>query len=74
MKEIVTVEELNAATMLILGVSVDKLLEVHITSTAVSGVAVGDDGSLVALRVGIATDAVDTTQDPVDAEIVEDGT
>lgn len=77
MKEQVTLEELNAATMLILGVPVHQLVEVHVTSTIVSGIAVGEDGALVALRAAIVAPAAPeeaeaSVEEPVDAELVED--
>ena len=75
MKDEVTIEELNAATMLILGIPANQLVEVHVTSTSVSGIAVAEDGTLVAVRTLIATPAapveVEEDGEPVDAELVE---
>ena len=77
MKEQVTLEELNAATMLILGIPAHQLVEVHVTSSSVSGIAVTEDGALVAVRTLIAQPAVqeeteEAVEEPVDAELVED--
>ena len=73
MKDEVTIEELNAATMLILGIPANQLVEVHVTSTNVSGIAVAEDGTLVAVRTLIATPAAPVEyEEAVDAELVED--
>lgn len=77
MKEQVTLEELNAATMLILGIPTHQLVEVHITSSTVSGIAVAEDGTLVAVRTLIAQSATTENseadvEEPVDAELIED--
>ena len=76
MKDEVTIEELNAATMLILGIPANQLVEVHVTSTIVSGIAVAEDGTLVAVRTLIATPATpvenEEVEEPVDAELIED--
>lgn len=74
MKTKVTVPEIQAATMLLLGVPADALVELHINSVAVSGIAVGEDGNLVALRAAIVSGAEEEPEsdDAVEAEIVED--
>lgn len=74
MKTKVTVPEIQAATMLLLGVPADALIELHINSTAVSGIAVGAEGELVALRAVIVTgnEEEPESEDAVEAEIVED--
>ena len=77
MKKQVTREELNAATMLILGIPVHQLVEVHVTSSTVSGIAVAEDGDLVAVRtliepLALQEETEEAVEEPVDAELVED--
>lgn len=53
MKSNVTVEELNAATLLLSGVPVTQLAEVHIAGSVVTVITADEDGNLKAHRVPI---------------------
>ena len=54
MKNGVTIEELNAATVLLTGVPVNQLVEVHISGGTVSAVVTGED-KLEVLRLQVLT-------------------
>lgn len=53
MKSNVTVEELNAATLLLTGVPVTQLVEVHIAGSVVTAIVGDEEGNLRVDRVPI---------------------
>lgn len=53
MKSNVTVEELNAATILLTGVPVTQLVEVHIAGAAITAVTSDGAGNLAVSRIAI---------------------
>ena len=67
MKEYVSVEELNAATILLTGVPVTQLAEVHIAGSAVTAISADGEGNLNAHRVMIGNPAP-PTEEPGDTE------
>ena len=74
MKSNVTGEELNAAMILLTGVPVTQLVEVHIAGSAVTAISADGEGNLNAHRVMIGNPAP-PTEEPVvtvDEETDED--
>lgn len=67
MKEYVSVEELNAATILLTGISVNQLAELHIAGSAVSAISADGEGNLKAHRIMIGKPAP-PTEEPGDTE------
>lgn len=83
MKSNVTVEELNAATILLTGLSVGQLIEVHITNTGVSAISGDAEGKLTAHRIPIGnptpvpetvpeTEPMPETVEEVNGEVLEE--
>lgn len=84
MKSNVTVEELNAATILLTGVPVTQLVEVHIAGSTVTAISADGEGNLSAHRVMIgspappteepgATEAEETPEDSPEETDEDDG-
>lgn len=67
MKSNVTVEELNAATILLTGISVNRLVEVHIAASAVTAISADEDGNLTAHRLLIGNPST-TPKEPTPIE------
>ena len=84
MKSNVTVEELNAATILLTGIPVSNLVEVHIAGSNVTAISADSEGNFIAHRVPIGTPVADEDEaetvewfepmdkDTVDAEVIEE--
>lgn len=84
MKSNVTVEELNAATILLTGIPVTKLVEVHIAGSVVTAITADGEGNFNAYRVMIGnptpyieepgvTEGVDTSEDSPEETDGDDG-
>lgn len=67
MKEYVSVEELNAATILLTGIPVSNLVEVHIARSIVTAISMDSEGELTTYRLRIGAPVADVDE----AESVE---
>lgn len=74
MKGNVTVEELNAATILLTGIPVSNLVEVHIAGSNVTAITADSEGNYIAHRVPIGTPppVEPETEDIEDVEVIEE--
>lgn len=74
MKSNVTVDELNAATILLTGIPVSQLVEVHIAGSVVTAVTADGEGNFNAHRVMIGNPAPPVEEPEVteDEETPED--
>jgi hypothetical protein len=84
MKSNVTVEELNAAAILLTGISVNQLVEVHIAGSIVTAISADEDGNITAHRLLIGdpttppkeptpTEGVDASEDSHEETDGDDG-
>ena len=55
MKSHVTVEELNAATLLMTGLQVNHLVEIHVAGSIITAITMGEDGEYKTSRIPIGT-------------------
>lgn len=79
MKSNVTVEELNAATLLLTGMPVSSLVQVVISGSSVTAISADEEGNLTAHRVPIGTPPPPAPEpeepdadDVVEAEVLEE--
>lgn len=71
MKSHVTVEELNAATLLMTGLQVNRLIEIHVAGSIITAITMGEDGEYKVNRIPIGTPAAPEAE-PDATEVEED--
>lgn len=72
MKNHVSIEELNAAALLLTGTPVSRLAEIHVANSVVTVVSFEQDGTLQVARLLIGEPQPEETDEPEEAE-AEDG-